>query len=398
MFDLNNTEIVFAEPNVAQVSAFSIALSLIFTFSLMFNILSIASIITVKAFTPINILIINLGLADMTYSFGIPFFIIQLYDHTLPFGSFGCKVFLFTEFSGITVGVLTIAALSVERFIDVTEQNSKFESLSNNLKSSLLVVYSIIIWVLATCFTLPIVISIKLVTHGEISICQSDWHDSTLRIFFIAKFLTFFIIPYSVIIASSSKLLLFLNEWKKRFNRMNNKNKGRIIIDQKSLVKLKIRNQIEKSSDSTTIQTELFSLRSDLINEKTSILEKKTRRERVRNYFNSNFVSRQFLLENRQEEAVFKGKKDGFVNVVRRKAIRLVLSIIFLFLIQWLPFWIFQIFVLFSTDYYFCLQLIHLTVTTLSYSNTVVNPVLYMLLTYNFKEYCKKSWLKILNF
>lgn len=84
-------------------------------------------------------------------------------------------------------------------------------------------------------------------------------------------------------------------------------------------------------------------------------------------------------------------RKINFVNNIRRKAIRLVLVIIILFLIQWSPFWIFQISMLFTTSLYENIYLINMLVSTLSYSNTVANPALYMLLTYNFKKYIQKT-------
>jgi hypothetical protein len=86
------------------------------------------------------------------------------------------------------------------------------------------------------------------------------------------------------------------------------------------------------------------------------------------------------------------GNERGYnVNSIRVKASRLVLIIILLFLLQWSPLWIFQLIMLFTKKEIYHVQLINLIITTLSYSNTVANPALYMLITYNFREYCKKS-------
>lgn len=49
--------------------------------------------------------------------------------------------------------------------------------------------------------------------------------------------------------------------------------------------------------------------------------------------------------------------------------------------------------ILFSSTPFANIQLINMIVSTLSYSNTVANPALYMLLTYNFKEYLQKTFL-----
>lgn len=169
----------FVDQLDASIVTFNIILSLIFSFGLIFNILSILSIITAKAFTPINLLIINLALADITYTLGIPFFISQMFNYDWPFGVTGCRLFIFTEFSGIIVGIFTVAALSVERFLDVTDSKNRLEKISINLKLAFIIIYSILIWILAACFSLPIIFSIKLTRSG----CHSDWQDSTLRLF-----------------------------------------------------------------------------------------------------------------------------------------------------------------------------------------------------------------------
>jgi hypothetical protein len=82
---------------------------------------------------------------------------------------------------------------------------------------------------------------------------------------------------------------------------------------------------------------------------------------------------------------------NNYTTAVRQKASCLVLIIILLFLLQWSPLCIFQSIVLFSDTFIANVQLINLAVSTLSYSNTVANPILYMLLTYNFKLYFKKT-------
>lgn len=81
--------------------------------------------------------------------------------------------------------------------------------------------------------------------------------------------------------------------------------------------------------------------------------------------------------------------KNSYVHIIKRKAIRLVLAIILLFFIQWTPLWLFQTVITYN-DTHFDLDVLHLTnmfVSILSYSNAVANPTLYMLVTYNFKEF-----------
>jgi hypothetical protein len=82
--------------------------------------------------------------------------------------------------------------------------------------------------------------------------------------------------------------------------------------------------------------------------------------------------------------------------VVRKKASRLVLTIVLLFLLQFSPLWIFQLLIVFTQDFINNIHFINLIISTLSYSNTIANPIIYMLATYNFKEYCQNGFLKFI--
>ena len=106
----------FEQKNRAVFYTFSTILSAIVLLSILFNSISVLSILMARAFTPINVLIVNLAFADLTYSLGIPMFISHTFSKSWPFGLFGCRFFIFTEFFGIIVGILTVTGLSVERF------------------------------------------------------------------------------------------------------------------------------------------------------------------------------------------------------------------------------------------------------------------------------------------
>jgi hypothetical protein len=113
------------ELDTATLSAWSnfflFVLALVFVFSILLNTLSILSIINMRKFTPINMLIMNLAVADLIYTSGIPMFSFHFLSKSWVFGVAGCRFFMFTEFSGVICSVLTVTVLSVERFFDVTE-------------------------------------------------------------------------------------------------------------------------------------------------------------------------------------------------------------------------------------------------------------------------------------
>ncbi|CAF1102430.1 unnamed protein product, partial [Brachionus calyciflorus] len=379
------------EPTIESLFLFTIILVLIFTLAITFNSISITSILTARAYTPINLLIINLGFADITYSLGIPFFVTQILNYRQPLGVYGCRLFLFTEFNGIIVGIFTVAALSVERFLDVTDKKKFLDSFSNKFKLLIIILYCILIWIFSFSVSFPLIFSIKKTKD----VCQSDWSDSSIRFFFIGKLVAIFIIPYFIIIISSLKLLLFLNKWKKRMGETTGK---RILIEKKrQAFRMKKHQTVFKS---VIDETKLNLSRSlPAINISIEVGLKDLNDEMGQSSSNGNstccFLTccrKIFYCKKKQE---FYIKSSGkFINSIRRKAIRLVLVIIFLFLLQWSPFWIFQAFVLFSTRMYENIQIINMIVSTLSYSNTVANPALYMLFTYNFKEYINKGIFK----
>lgn len=389
----NDDEKIFTtQPAFESLFIFTVVLILIFTLAITFNSISITSILTAKAYTPINILIINLGFADLTYSLGIPFFVTQILNYRQSLGLYGCRLFIFTEFNGVIVGIFTVAALSVERFLDVTDKKKILDSFSNKFKLLIIILYCIIIWLFSFALSFPLIFSIK----KRKDVCQSEWSDSTIRLFFISKLVVIFIVPYSIIIVSSLKLLFFLNRWKRKFNESGNKNKV-------ELKKFKRHALISKNRpvffQNVVDESQLKLSRSlPAINLSLEVGLKDFKDETGST--NSSSESCCIIMCCRKIFYCKKGKKVSmktsgkFVNSIRRKAILLVLVIIFLFLLQWSPFWIFQTFVLFSTTSYENIQIINMIVSTLSYSNTVTNPALYMLFTYNFKEYLQKGIFK----
>ena len=138
----------------------------IFSLSFVLNTISIATILSAHAFTPINLLILNLAIADLTYTFGIPMFIAHSFMKIWPFGQFGCKLFIFTEFFGIIVGILTVAALSVERYFEVVDKKKRAQNLSNKFKNALVVFYIVFTWIIALAASLPFISAIKLMNDS----------------------------------------------------------------------------------------------------------------------------------------------------------------------------------------------------------------------------------------
>ncbi|RNA29243.1 D(2) dopamine receptor isoform X2 [Brachionus plicatilis] len=380
-----------SQPTFESLFIFTAVLILIFTLAITFNSISITSILAAKAYTPINILIINLGFADLTYSLGIPFFVTQILNYRQSLGLYGCRMFLFTEFNGVIVGIFTVAALSVERFLDVTDKKKILDSFSNKFKLLVIILYCVTIWLFSFALTFPLIFSIKKIKN----VCQSEWTDSTIRLFFISKLIVIFIVPYFIIIVSSLKLLLFLNRWKRKFNGSSQK---KVVFGEGKRHALRLKNRPvmfksvvdeSKLKLSKSLPAMNLSLEMGLKDFKEEIGSTSSKSGPCCIIMCCRKI---FYCKNGKNVSIRTSGK--FVNSIRRKAIGLVLAIIFLFLLQWSPFWIFQTFVLFSTTSYENIQILNMIVSTLSYSNTVTNPALYMLFTYNFKEYLHKGLMK----
>ena len=349
-----NANFTIDEP-LTLVLSVGFTLTIVFFSSFVLNIISFRSIWNQKEFTIINTLILNLVIADLTYTMGIPFFIYQLFSHSWLMGKFGCKIFIFFEFCGIIVGIFTVCALSVERYFDVTKCIKKtIDSYSNKFKIFVTLLYIVILWLFSAIYILPFVFSIDLFKMRNTYECNSNWSDNYLKIYFMFKFFAIFFMPFCVILFCSMKILIFLIKWK-----INANSEKRSWISyifgtnspQKELLKKLVK--VEKSETNTVYQTI------------------------VCNYS-------------------FKSKKVKicYLSSIRRKAIILVLAIVFMFLVQWLPLWIFQFFVLFSNNQFQSIQLINMLSSTLSYSNTIANPLIYIILTnkFTFFSNCKNSY------
>lgn len=225
--DMNSTSVAeeshsnSSSQNVLFTYSFIIVLTTIFTLSIIFNSVTIVTILAAKVFTPINLLIMNLAVADLTYTLGIPMFIVHAFMKGWPFGQVGCKLFISAEFYGIVVGVLTVTALSVERYFEVVDKKKRANQLSSKFKVALVIAYIILTWALSTAVTLPFVAAVRLASSpdGVPLGCDSEWNEHSIVVYFTLKFLLIYFIPLIIISISSVKLLLFLFEWKNTFER-----------------------------------------------------------------------------------------------------------------------------------------------------------------------------------
>jgi hypothetical protein len=368
-------------PNVDASQMFClIALSVIFVLSFVLNFISISSIIRARAFTPINVLIMNLALADVTYILGIPLLVAQILNQNWYFGQLGCVFFMVTEFFGV-IGVLTVMALSVLRYLDVTGFSKRF---LKSYKLFIIIVYCLVTWPIAVALALPILFSIHLAkSAGQVFSCESKWSETSLKEFFTIKFLLFCLIPFIVIAVSSFKLVLFLNKKRQTLQEQTTH-----AFNSKNLLADKSEFGTKTGSARCSI-TPNDIMASGYLSEKSKPCSIENELNEMTSKCDDKLIIHELSSSKRQILTVTITKA-SYTQCVRQKANRLILSIVFFILLQSFPFCIFHFIMLFAPKVLHNARLIHLVVCTLSYSNTITNPLVYMLLTNNFKKYCRK--------
>ena len=248
--------------NISKVSSIIILLilAILFIFGIILNVISIIAILRTKKLEIISILILNLAFADIVYLTGIPFFTMSALFGSWPFGLSGCIIFYLIDYVGMVVGVYTVAALSLERFLVVTDNKKRLENLSDKFKKFIVFIYLTIIWLIGIIFSLPLLLNIYLgKSMDDTYTCELNIDETKQDIILILRFFLIFILPFSIILTSSVKLILFLKKNSFLTRRRSNSN--------------------EKESNSKA-------------------------------------------------------------NSVHQKAIKIVLSIVLMFIIQWLPLWI----------------------------------------------------------
>ena len=265
--------------------AILIILAILFIFGIILNIISIIAILKNNKLEIISILILNLTFADIIYLTGIPLFTMSALFGSWPFGLIGCHIFYLIDYIGMSVGVYSVAALSFERFLVVTDNKMKLEKL-------ILFIYLTIIWLVGILFSLPFLLNIKLgKSTDETYACELGIDEKKMNILLFIKFILMFFIPFTIILLSSVKLIIF--------------------VQKKSFIKTKVIKRKAKFN----LKDEKIELIEQYSSESTSLIEKTSEQR--------NSITSQPSLKSK----------------VHRKAIKMVLSIVFMFVIQWLPFW-----------------------------------------------------------
>lgn len=295
------------------------------------NTISLLYVFCSREFTSNKILIVNLAIADILNSSCVPFFASQFTAKSSP-SKFGCRVSYFIDVTTMLVNVYTIAFLTLERYFSIKQL--KLYNKSSKIKLTILNI--IILWVISVLFSLPKTFSIVLVYDSESKIyrCYSMVDDNQEKIYWVLKLLAAFIIPYIFLIISSILLIRVLHEWWQKSSNLFNSS---AFYTEKSL----LLNKIDTTSQTGSIKT--------------------------KNLDN--------VCKNRR---AFK---------IKRKATRVVLAIVYIFLCTWLPIWLFQITIAFSNDENLFFRLMNNVTLIMTYLTGVFNPLVLIIFTENFQDF-----------
>ena len=196
------------------------SLKLVFILSILLNTTTIISILMMKSFNQINLMIFNLALSDLVHTTSIPVFIKQTIEDKYIVSVLGCRLFFLVDFIGMSVSAFTVAALSIERYLVVCDDKKRIEQFSDKFKIFITLVFLGLVWAVAIMFPLPFVLSLSQNLKKGV-VCYSYWAEDSIVTFFLLKFILIFLLPYTLIILSSIILLSFLREWLKKINQNN---------------------------------------------------------------------------------------------------------------------------------------------------------------------------------
>ena len=255
--------------------------------------------------------------------------------------------------------VYTIAALTFERYYCVREKK-----LNRKVARRYILIYIISLWTLAICYALPGTLSVVLRRHEESDYCDSLLSDSFLKIYISSKFIVCFAFPYAVLIVFSIMLLVFLKNWSDKAKRLNlTTSCGEATINLEQTETALHTLFIDKDNETSNYE----SIRSQsLLRSKTSKQTKNTKTK--------------------------KNKRE----IIKRRSTRFVLAIVSSFLCCWSPLWIFQLINLILQNTYEpeWLKIMNNINIILVYLGGALNPLLFMLLTENFRELVFKKILE----
>lgn len=140
------------------------------------------------------IYIINLALADLLYLLTIPFVVCTHFLKGWHFGDAGCRILISMDFLTMHASIFTLTIMSTERYFAVLKPLDTVKRSKSYRKA-----IALLVWAASLILTLPMIISIQLMTVGTKLICQSTLSTLSYKIYISFLFCTSIIAPGLII-------------------------------------------------------------------------------------------------------------------------------------------------------------------------------------------------------
>lgn len=268
-----------------------------------------------------------------------------------------------------------MAALTLERY-SFLRAKQLADPISDKSRRRYLMVFICLIWFAAISFALGKTLTIRQVYDEESRrfVCASTFNSSHERFYTILKWLLAFVLPYTIIIIFSFLLLKFLQDWSRKAALLRAPvNRGKLSY--------------------TTTLTRLFTGKSTML--PTTVNKSQSDPDGISLELNSlttnnHSIISDYMSNNAVPPSTSRTPRTR-VSKIKRRSTRFVLAVTVSFLMTWSPFWIMRILMLFSESESIVLVVFHSISLILTYLEGVLNPLLNILLTENFRDFVKKT-------
>ncbi|XP_066143019.1 orexin receptor type 2-like [Euwallacea fornicatus] len=159
--------------------------------------------------TVTNYFIVNLAVADaLVILFCLPFSVMWDVTSTWWFGTAMCKFVLHFQSVSVTVSILTLTYISIDRWYAFCYPLS-FRTTTAKAQGAIC-----IIWILSTVCQIPETYSLRTVPYQDFEIyltqCVPAWGQKIDKIYFIVKTIIFFVLPLIFMSVAYTKIVMIL--------------------------------------------------------------------------------------------------------------------------------------------------------------------------------------------
>ncbi|XP_056153075.1 urotensin-2 receptor isoform X1 [Lampris incognitus] len=140
------------------------------------------------------IYIINLALADLLYLLTIPFVVCTHFLKGWYFGDAGCRILISMDFLTMHASIFTLTVMSTERYFAVLKPLDTVKRSKSYRKA-----IALLVWAASFILTLPMIVSIQLMTVGNKAMCQPTLPPLSYKVYISFLFCTSIVAPGLII-------------------------------------------------------------------------------------------------------------------------------------------------------------------------------------------------------